>query len=418
MDIVPGVEEDGMDFAPSARSDELKAKLVEFDREVVRPAEPIYRAQREESGDPHFPPPVMEELKTEAKKRDLWNLFLPEPDHGPGLTNVDYAPLCEVMGTSPLLGEATNCAAPDTGNMEILSQFGTALQQEQWLHPLLNGEIRSCFAMTEPWVASSDATNISSRIERDGDDYVINGHKWFTSGALDPRCKVAVFMGVTDPDTDTYHRQSMILVPMDAPGVTVRRGLPVFGHSEGGGHGETLWENVRVPKTALLGEEGSGFAIAQARLGPGRIHHCMRAIGMAERALDLMCMRAQMRVAFKKPLADQGVVQERIAESRIEIEQARLLTMKAAWLMDTVGKKNAQTEIAAIKVVAARVATTVIDRAIQLFGGAGVTDDWPLAAMYAHARTLHLVDGPDEVHLRQIARRELGTYAHLRPAGY
>jgi acyl-CoA dehydrogenase len=407
-----------MDFAPSARSEELLAKLVDFDQEVVRPAEPLYRAQREESGDPHFPPPVMEELKIEAKKRDLWNLFLPESDLGPGLTNVEYAPLCEVMGTSPLLGEATNCSAPDTGNMEILHQFGTPLQQEQWLQPLLNGEIRSCFAMTEPWVASSDATNISSRIIRDGDDYVIQGHKWFTSGALDPRCKLAVFMGVTDPDTDMYHRQSMILVPMDAPGVTVRRGLPVFGHSEGGGHGETLWDNVRVPKENLLGEEGSGFAIAQARLGPGRIHHCMRAIGMAERALELMAMRAQMRVAFKKPLADQGVVQERIAESRMQIEQVRLLTLKAAWMMDTVGKKNAQIEIAAIKVLAARCATEVIDRAIQLFGGAGVTDDWPLAAMYAHARTLHLVDGPDEVHMRQIARRELGKYAELRPEGF
>jgi len=407
-----------MELASSARSDEFRARLVEFDTEVVRPAEPIYRAQREESGDPHFPPPVMEELKTEARKRDLWNMFMPDEEYGAGLTNLDYAPLCEVMGTSPLLSEATNCAAPDTGNMEILAQFGTALQQEQWLQPLLNGEIRSCFAMTEPWVASSDATNISSRITRDGDDYVINGHKWFTSGALDPRCKVAVFMGVTDPDTDTYHRQSMILVPMDAPGVTVRRGLPVFVHSEGGGHGETLWENVRVPKENLLGEEGAGFAIAQARLGPGRIHHCMRAIGMAERALDLMCMRAQTRVAFKKPLADQGVVQERIAESRMEIEQARLLTMKAAWMMDTVGKKHAQVEIAAIKVIAARVATDVIDRAIQLFGGAGVTDDWPLASMYAHARTLHLVDGPDEVHMRQIARAELGKYAHLRPTGF
>jgi acyl-CoA dehydrogenase len=302
--------------------------------------------------------------------------------------------------------------------MEILAQFGTPLQKEQWLAPLLEGEIRSCFAMTEPWVASSDATNISSRIESDGDDYVINGHKWFTSGALDPRCKVSVFMGVTDPNADAHRRQSMILVPMDAPGVTVVRGLPVFGHSEGGGHGETLWENVRVPKENLLGEEGGGFAIAQARLGPGRVHHCMRAIGLAERALDLMCMRAQTRVAFGKPLADQGVVRERIAESRMQIEQVRLLTLKTAWMMDTVGKKAAQTEIAAIKVMAARVATDVIDRAIQLFGGAGVTDDWPLAAMYAHARTLHLVDGPDEVHMRQIARRELGKYAHLRPAGF
>jgi acyl-CoA dehydrogenase len=407
-----------MDFAPSARATDLLGKLIDFDQEVVRPAEPIYRGEREESGDPHFPPPVMNELKTEARKRDLWNLFLPEENHGPGLSNVDYAPLCEVMGTSPLLGEATNCSAPDTGNMEILAQFGTQLQQEQWLQPLLNGEIRSCFAMTEPWVASSDATNISSRIERDGDDYLINGHKWFTSGALDPRCKVAVFMGVTDPDTDTYHRQSMILVPMDAPGVTVRRGLPVFGHSEGGGHGETLWENVRVPKENLLGEEGSGFAIAQARLGPGRIHHCMRAVGMAERALQLMSLRAQTRVAFKKPLADQGVVQANIAESRMQIEQVRLLTLKAAWMMDTVGKKNAQTEIAAIKVLAARCATEVIDRAIQLFGGAGVTDDWPLASMYAHARTLHLVDGPDDVHLRQIARKELGRFAEYRPEGF
>jgi acyl-CoA dehydrogenase len=408
-----------MDFAPSARAEELKARLVEFDTEVVRPAEPIYRAQREASGDPHFPPPVMEELKTEARKRDLWNMFLPHAINGQGgYSNVDYAPLCETMGTSPLLSEATNCAAPDTGNMEVLAQFGTPLQQEQWLQPLLDGEIRSCFAMTEPWVASSDATNISSRIERDGDEYVINGHKWFTSGAMDPRCKVAIFMGVTNPDTDTYHKQSMILVPMDAPGVTVERGLPVFGHSEGGGHGETLWENVRVPATNLLGEEGSGFAIAQARLGPGRIHHCMRAIGMAERALQLMTMRAQVRVAFKKPLADQGVVQQNIAESRMQIEQVRLLTLKAAWMMDTVGKKNAQTEIAAIKVLAARCATEVIDRAIQVFGGAGVTDDWPLAAMYAHARTLHLVDGPDEVHIRQIARKELGTYAHLRPEGF
>jgi acyl-CoA dehydrogenase len=407
-----------MDFQPSLRSDELKARLVEFDEQIVRPGESVYRQQRTDSGDPHFPPPVMEDLKAEARTRDLWNLFMPEGDHGAKLSNLDYAPLCEVMGGSPLLSEATNCSAPDTGNMEILAQFGTPLQQEQWLQPLLDGEIRSCFAMTEPWVASSDATNISSRIARDGDDYVIDGHKWFTSGALDPRCKVAVFMGVTDPDADAHRRQSMILVPMDAPGVTVVRGLPVFGHSEGGGHGETLWESVRVPKENLLGEEGGGFAIAQARLGPGRIHHCMRAIGLAERALDLMCMRAQTRVAFGKPLADQGVVRERIAESRIQIEEARLLTLKSAWLMDTAGKKAAQTEIAAIKVIAARVATDVIDRAIQLFGGAGVTDDWPLAAMYAHARTLHLVDGPDEVHMRQIARRELGKYAHLRPAGF
>src|SRR3954447_5381749 len=406
-----------MDFALSDRSRHYLERLTAFDSEIVRPAMPVYRQQREASGDIRHAPEVMEDLKAEAKKRELWNLFLPDDEYGPGLSNTDYAPLCEVMGRSPLLGEATNCSAPDTGNMEILGQFGTPLQQEQFLHPLLNGEIRSCFAMTEPWVASSDASNICSRIERDGDHYVINGHKWFTSGALDPRCKVAVFMGVTDPDADPYRRQSMILVPMYTPGVQVRRGLTVFGHDEGPGHAETLWENVRVPKEYLLGEEGAGFAIAQARLGPGRIHHCMRAIGLAEQALELACMRVQQRVAFGKPLADQGVIRERIAESRIEIEQARLLTMKAAWMMDTVGKKAAQTEIAAIKVVAARLATTVIDRAIQMFGGAGVTDDFPLASMYAHARTLHLVDGPDEVHLRGIARTELGKYETLRPAG-
>jgi acyl-CoA dehydrogenase len=403
-----------VDFAPSARSEELRAKLIEFDADVVRPAEPIYRRQRIDSGDIRHAPEVMEELKTEAKKRDLWNLFLPDDEFGAGLSNLDYAPLCEVMGRSPLLGESTNCSAPDTGNMEILAQFGSDQQKEQWLHPLLDGEIRSCFAMTEPWVASSDASNISSRIERIGNDYVINGHKWFTSGALDPRCKVAVFMGVTDPDADPYHRQSMILVPMDAPGVQVRRGLTVFSHDEGPGHAETFWENVRVPAGNLLGEEGGGFAIAQARLGPGRIHHCMRAIGLAEQALELMCIRAQQRVAFGRNLADQGVIRERIAESRMQIEQARLLTLKAAWMMDTVGKKAAQVEIAAIKVAAARVATDVIDRAIQVFGGAGVTDDFPLAAMYAHARTLHLVDGPDEVHVRQIARKELGKYEQFR----
>src|SRR5213083_933473 len=361
-----------MDFQPSLRSDELKARLVEFDDEVVRPAESVYQQQRADSGDPHFPPPVMEELKAEARKRELWNLFLPDGDHGAKLSNLDYAPLCEVMGGSPLLSEATNCAAPDTGNMEILAQFGTPLQQEQWLQPLLDGEIRSCFAMTEPWVASSDATNISSRIERDGDDYVINGHKWFTSGALDPRCKVAVFMGVTDPDADPHRRQSMILVPMDAPGVTVVRGLPVFGHSEGGGHGETLWENVRVPKENLLGEEGGGFAIAQARLGPGRVHHCMRAIGSAAYALELMCQRATSRVAFGKPLAEQGVIQDWIAQSELEIEQARLLTLKAAWMIDTLGKKAAQKEIAMIKIVAPAMLTNVVDRAIQVFGGAGM----------------------------------------------
>jgi len=399
-----------MDFEFSPRSVELQKQLADFIETHVAPAEPVYRQQVEESGNPHFHPPVMEELKAAARQQGLWNLFLPNPKWGAGLTNLDYAPLCELMGRNLLTAEATNCAAPDTGNMEILVEFGTPEQQDQWLVPLLNGEIRSCFAMTEPWVASSDATNIQSRIERDGDEYVVNAHKWWTSGAASDRCKVAILLGVSNPDADPYHRQSMILVPMDAPGVRVVRTLPVFGHDAGGGHCETLYENVRLPVSNLLGEEGSGFAIAQARLGPGRIHHCMRAIGLAEKALELMCQRAWLRRPFGKPLAEQGVVQDRIAESRIEIEQVRLLVLKAAWLMDTVGNKGARFEIAAIKVVAARVATNVIDRAIQLFGGAGVSDDWPLASMYTHARTLHLVDGPDEVHKQQIARRELRPY--------
>ena len=403
-----------MDFAPSPRAEEMLAALAAFVADAVEPAGPVAHAQVEASGDPHHHPEVMEDLKREAKARGLWNLFMPDPGYGPGLSNVDYAPLCELMGRAPLSQEATNCAAPDTGNMEVLAEFGTPLQREQFLQPLLDGEIRSCFAMTEPWVASSDATNITSRIERDGDHYVVNAHKWWTSGAASDRCKVAILLGVSDPNADPYHRHSMILVPFDAPGVKVVRTLPVFGHDAGGGHCETLYEDVRLPASSILGEEGGGFAIAQARLGPGRIHHCMRAIGLAERALELMCQRAWMRTPFGKPLAEQGLVQDRVAESRIEIEQARLLTLKAAWLMDTVGNKGARFEIAAIKVVAARVATTVIDRAIQLFGGAGVSDDWPLAAMYTHARTLHLVDGPDEVHKQQIARRELRKYEALR----
>ncbi|HWW43677.1 MAG TPA: acyl-CoA dehydrogenase family protein [Acidimicrobiia bacterium] len=404
-----------MDFALSPETEALREQLRTFIDAHVEPAVPVYQAQVEALGDPHAHPPVMEDLKAEAKRQGLWNLFLPDKRFGPGLSNVAYAPLCELMGTNLLSAEATNCSAPDTGNMEILAEFGTAQQQEEWLLPLLNGEIRSCFAMTEPWVASSDATNLQSRIERDGDNYVVNAHKWWTSGAASARCKVAVLLGVSNPEADPYHRQSMILVPMDAPGVRVVRTLPVFGHDAGGGHCETLYENVRLPASNLLGEDGGGFAIAQARLGPGRIHHCMRAIGLAEKALELMCERAWVRSPFGKPLAEQGVVQDRIAESRIEIEQARLLTLKAAWLMDTVGNKGARFEIAAIKVVAARLATTVIDRAIQLFGGAGVSDDWPLAAMYTHARTLHLVDGPDEVHKQQIARRELRPYQPSSP---
>ena len=408
-----------MDFAYGAEALEWQERVTAFMAEHVYPAEPVYAAQRAAliaEGRPHDLPPVVEELKAEARSRGLWNLFLPDVS---GLSNVVYAPLAELMGRSILIApESMNCAAPDTGNMEVLHLFGTAEQKERWLRPLLDGAIRSCFAMTEPDVASSDARNISTSIVRDGDEYVVNGRKWWITGSADPRCKVAIVMGKTDPDASAYRQQSMVLVPLDTPGVTIVRALPVFGYHDQEGHCEITFTDVRVPASNLIGEEGGGFAIAQARLGPGRIHHCMRAIGLAERALDLMCMRAQSRVAFGKPLADQGVVRERIAESRIQIEEARLLTLKTAWMMDTVGKKAAQTEIAAIKVIAARVATDVIDRAIQLFGGAGVTDDWPLAAMYAHARTLHLVDGPDEVHMRQIARRELGTYAHLRPAGF
>ncbi|MSO17128.1 MAG: acyl-CoA dehydrogenase [Acidimicrobiia bacterium] len=403
-----------MDFSLSPRAEEYRDRLAAFIAEVVNPAEEIYAQQVKEIGDPHASPPIMNELKTQARARGLWNLFLPDSEHGAGLTNTEYAPLCELMGRSLLASEATNCSAPDTGNMEILHQFGTPLQREQFLDPLLNGEIRSCFAMTEPWVASSDATNIASTIERDGDHYLINAHKWWTSGAASPNCRFAILMGVSDPNADSHRRHSMILVPFDTPGFSIVRTLPVFGHDAGGGHCETLFENVRVPAQYLLGEEGGGFAIAQARLGPGRIHHCMRAIGAAERALELMCARAQQRVAFGKPLADQGAVQRDIAECRIEIEQARLLTMKAAWLMDTVGVKGARIEISAIKVVAARVATAVIDRAIQLFGGAGVSDDWPLAQMWTYVRTVRLVDGPDDVHLMQIARRELRPYEGFR----
>jgi acyl-CoA dehydrogenase len=405
-----------MDFAISPKAEDLRQQLLAFVTEHVEPATPVYFEQVRESGDPHFHPPVMEDLKAEARRHSLWNLFTPNAEFGAGLSNVDYAPLCEIMGQNLLTAEATNCAAPDTGNMEILAEYGTAEQKDEWLVPLIEGEIRSCFAMTEPWVASSDATNIQSRIEPDGDHYIVNAHKWWTSGAASSRCKFAILMGVSDPDADPYHRHSMIIVPMDAPGAQVVRTLPVFNHDAGGGHCETLFEDVRLPAANILGGEGNGFAMAQARLGPGRIHHCMRAIGLAEKALELMCIRAQMRAPFGKPLADQGVIQDQVAESRMEIEQARLLTMKAAWLMDTVGNKGARFEIGAIKVLAARTATTVIDRAIQVFGAAGVSQDWPLADMYTHARTLHLVDGPDEVHKQQIARRELRKYEAYRTA--
>jgi acyl-CoA dehydrogenase len=379
----------------------------------VRPAEAVYAQQMAESGDPHFHPPVLEELKAEAHARGLWNLFLPHAtEWTEGLSNLDYAPLAEIMGTSPLGSEACNCSAPDTGNMEILTMFGTPEQQERWLQPLLAGEIRSAFAMTEPAVASSDATNIECSIVRDGDDYVINGHKWFISGAASDRCRVLIVMGKTDPDAPRHLQQSMVLVPMETPGVEHIRAIEVFGYQDREGHSELTFTDVRVPVSNVLGTEGGGFAIAQARLGPGRIHHCMRAIGAAERALALMTERVTERVAFGKPLAEQGVIREWIADSRIEIEQARLLTLKAAWLMDTVGNKGARTEIAAIKVVAPNVALRVVDRAIQAFGAMGVSPDVPLAAMYAGLRTLRLADGPDEVHRLTVARRELAQYAH------
>lgn len=395
-------------FELSERARGYRDELLAFMDERVYPAEAVYEAQMAESGDPHFHPPVLEELKTEARKRGLWNLFHPHPEWGPGLTNLEYAQLAEIMGRSVVLApEATNCNAPDTGNMEVLTLFGTPEHQEQWLRPLLDGEIRSAFAMTEPAVASSDATNIQLRMERDGDEYVLNGRKWWTSNALHKNCKVMIVMGKTDPDAPTHRQQSMMVVPMDTPGVTVVRGLPVFGYQDREGHAEVLFENVRVPVTALLAGEGDGFMISQARLGPGRIHHCMRAVGMAERALDLMIDRAQSRVTFGEPVANRANIQDWIAEARIEINMARLLTLQAAYLMDTVGNKAARTEIAAIKVAAPNVALKVIDRAIQVHGGAGVSDDFPLASMYAHMRTLRLADGPDEVHKRSIAQWEL-----------
>ena len=400
-----------MDFALSSTSTTLQETLLGFMDELVYPAEAVYEEQIREAGDPHFHPPVMEELKAAARSRGLWNLFLPHKTQWTdGLSNLDYAPLAEIMGRSPLAPEACNCSAPDTGNMEILTMFGTPEQQERWLHPLLEGEIRSAFAMTEPAVASSDATNIACRIERDGDDYVINGRKWWISGAADARCAVFILMGKTDPGAPTHLQQSMVLVPRDAPGVDVMRALPVFGYQHQEGHCEIDFADVRVPASNLLGEEGGGFAIAQARLGPGRIHHCMRVIGLAERALELMCRRVKQRVTFGKTLAEQGVIQEWIADSRMDIEQARLLTMKAAWLMDTVGNKGARVEISAIKVIVPNMALRVIDRAIQAHGGMGMSDDVPLAAMYAGVRTLRLADGPDEVHRMQVAKRELRRY--------
>jgi acyl-CoA dehydrogenase len=399
-----------MDFEPSERCSEFKERLGAFLDEHVYPAEPVYEQQLRESGDPHHQPAVMEELKAKARAAGLWNMFLPDEEHGAGLSNSDYAPLAEMMGRSPIASEACNCSAPDTGNMEVLHQFGTDEQKQRWLQPLLDGEIRSAFAMTEPDVASSDATNIQLRIERDGDEYVLNGRKWWTTNVTHPHCKIMIVMGKTTIEGPIHKQQSQVLVPVDTPGVSIVRDLRVFGYNDQDGHGEVDFTDVRVPASNVIAGEGDGFMIAQARLGPGRIHHCMRAIGAAERALEAMCKRAVSRVTFGQPVATRGNVLDWIAESRIEIEMARLLTLKAAWLMDTVGNRHARTEIAAIKVAAPNVALKVLDRAIQIHGGGGVSQDFGLASAYAHLRTLRLADGPDEVHKLSIARRELAPY--------
>jgi len=402
-----------VDFAFSDRANDLRRRAEDFMNECVYPAEETFDAQLAERPDEWDSPPIVAELKKEARARGLWNLFLPHASWGAGLTNLEYAPMAELTGRSPYLApEAMNCAAPDTGNMELLAMFGTAEQQERWLRPLLEGEIRSCFSMTEPDVASSDASNIATRLERDGDDYLVTGRKWWSSGAMNPRCKLSIVMALSDPGGARHHRHSMILVPMDADGLTVVRPTSVFGYSDRshGGHAEIVFDRVRLPAASLLGGENEGFALAQARLGPGRIHHCMRLIGMAERALDLMCQRTLERRAFGRAIAEHGVVQEWIAEARIRIEQARLLVLKTAWLMDTVGNKGAAMEIAAIKVVAPEVACWVIDRAIQAYGAAGVSQDTPLANLYAHARTLQIADGPNEVHRRSVARQELARW--------
>ncbi|MDU9690721.1 acyl-CoA dehydrogenase [Priestia aryabhattai] len=401
-----------MYFSYSDKVVKLQKELTSFMEEHIYPNERLYEHQlNEQPSRWSAVPPIMEELKEKAKQAGLWNLFLPESEYGAGLTNVEYAPLCEIMGRSIIGPEAFNCGAPDTGNMEVLVRYGTPEQKEKWLKPLLNGDIRSCFSMTEPDVGSSDATNIQCSIVREGDEYVINGRKWWSSGAGDPRCKIAIVMGKSDFNASKYEQQSMILVPLNTPGVKIERMLPVFGYDHAPhGHAEIHYDNVRVPAPNMLLGEGKGFAIAQGRLGPGRIHHCMRLIGAAERALEELCKRIQNRSTFNKLLSQQGVIQEWVAESRIEIEQARLLTLKAAYMMDTVGNKKARKEIAMIKVMAPAMALKVIDRAIQAFGAAGVSEDTPLAALWANARTLRLADGPDEVHKAQLARLELKSY--------
>ena len=404
-----------MDFAYDARTEELRGQLQEFIDEQIVPAEPIFEEQAAKlasEGRGWERPPIMDDLKAKARHRGLWNLFLAHHPEGAGLTNLQYAPLAELSGRSFLTPEALNCAAPDTGNMEVLAEFGTKEQQERWLRPLLTGEIRSAFCMTEPDVASSDATNISTSIIRDGDVYVINGRKWWSSGAMDPRCQILIVMGKSNLNAERHRQQSQILVPRDTPGVDIQRGMNVFGYTDGthGGHAEVVFTDVRVPAENVIAGEGEGFAIAQARLGPGRIHHCMRQIGAAERALELMCRRVTERVAWGKPLAEQGVIQDWIAESRVRIEAARLLVLKTAWLMDTVGNKGAHTEIQSIKILVPQMTEWIMDKAIQAHGAGGVSQDFPLAALWAHARTLRLADGPDEVHKRSLARRELRKY--------
>ena len=398
-----------MEFEYSKKTKMYMEQLTDFMNKHIYPSESTFRDQLDSGPTRWQVPSIMEELKAKARERGLWNLFLPDSERGAGLSNLEYAPLCEVMGRSPIAPEVFNCSAPDTGNMEVLERYGTEEHKKQWMQPLLDGKIRSAFAMTEPKVASSDATNIESRIDRDGDQYVINGHKWWTSGIGDPRCKILIFMGKTDPkNPDKYKQQSMILVPRDTPGIKVLRMLTVFGYDDAPhGHGEVLFENVRVPASNMLLGAGRGFEIAQGRLGPGRIHHCMRQIGVAERALELMCRRATKRIAFGKPLADNDITLERIAESRIEIDQARLLVLHAAYMMDTVGNKAARQAIAEIKVAVPNITGRVVERAMQLHGGGGVSQEFPLASMWAHSRTLRFADGPDEVHRRQIGRLEL-----------
>jgi acyl-CoA dehydrogenase len=408
-----------MDFELSARTKELKAKLEAFMDEFIYPNEHVWDEQIAAQATRWNVPPLLAELKAEAKSRGLWNLFLPEPEFGPGLSNVEYAPLCEIMGRVHWAPEVFNCSAPDTGNMEVLARYGSTAQQDEWLVPLLDGEILSAFAMTEPAVASSDASNIETALRRDGDHYVINGRKWWTSGTGDPACKIMIVMGKTDPTAEKYRQQSQILVPMDTPGVKVERMLSIAGYDDAPhGHGEVSFDNVRVPASNIILGEGRGIEIAQGRLGPGRIHHCMRVIGVAERALELMCKRASERETWGMLLSERGVTQERIAQSRIDIEMCRLLTMKAAWMMDTAGVKEARQEIGMIKIAAPKMALDVIDRAIQVHGGGGMSQDFPLAYMFAHTRAMRLFDGPDEVHRQQIARLELRRQGHWPPPGH